>query len=61
VRGAMTAMQWLVEPLSKQRNFAHIGQGITFLIEQLEDAEIEVPMPMYALRDVPEHKLKQLA
>jgi hypothetical protein len=61
VRGAMTAFNWLMEPSYLQRNVASIHDGVNYLIDELQKASIQVPLEVFALRDVPERKLKQLA
>jgi hypothetical protein len=61
VRGAMTAFNWLMEPSYNQRSVPNIHEGVNYLIDELEKASIHVPLEVFALRDVPERKLKQLA
>ena len=61
VRGAMTAFNWLVEPVAQQRNVATIHEGLEYCIRCLEAAGIEVPPEVLLLRDAPERRLKQLA
>ncbi len=60
VRGAMTALNWLIEPVAQQRNVASIHEGIEYCIKSLAAAGIEVPPEVMALRDLPERRLKQL-
>jgi hypothetical protein len=60
-RGAMTAFNWLVEPVAQQRNVATLREGFEYCIKSLEAHNIEVPLEVLALRDAPERKLKQLA
>jgi hypothetical protein len=61
IRGGMTAFNWLMEPKYTQRYVATIHEGVNYLIEELERAKVDVPLEVFALRDVPERKLKQLA
>jgi hypothetical protein len=60
VRGAMTAFNWLIEPVAQQRNVANMREGIEYCIRCLETASIHVPPAVIALRDAPERRLKQL-
>ena len=60
VRGAMTAMNWLIEPVAQQRNVASLHEGIEYCIKSLEAAKIKVPDEVLALRDLPERRIKQL-
>jgi hypothetical protein len=61
VRGAMTAFNWLMEPKYTQRMVPSIHEGVNYLIDQLEVANVQIPLEVLALREVPERKLKQLA
>jgi hypothetical protein len=60
VRGAMTALNWLIEPIAQQRNVANLHEGIDYCIRCLEGAQIQVPHEVIALRDMPERRLKRL-
>jgi hypothetical protein len=61
VRGAMTAFNWLIEPIAPQANVATIRDGIDFCIARLKEAEMTVSDDIYAMREIPDRKLKQLA
>lgn len=61
VRGAVTALNWLIEPISVQRNVASVREGIDYCIARLEEAHIEVPPEVFALREASDHKLRKLA
>jgi hypothetical protein len=61
VRGAMTAFNWLVEPVAQQRNVPSLRAGIEYCITSLESAQVPVPLEVLGLREAHESRLKQLA
>jgi hypothetical protein len=59
VRGAMTAFNWLVEPVVQQRNVATVREGLVYCIGSLEANNLPVPLEVLALRDASDLELKQ--
>lgn len=61
VRGTMTAMNWLIEPLTPQRNVRSIKEALDFCLVSLQGAKVEVPSEVFALVEAPERQLKRMA
>jgi hypothetical protein len=59
VRGAMTAFNWLVEPVVQQRNVATVREGLLYCIAAMEEAKLPVPLDVLALRDASDLELKK--
>jgi hypothetical protein len=59
VRGAMTALNWLVEPVVQQKNVPNVREGLIYCIGALEAAKLAVPPEVLALRDATDLELKK--
>jgi hypothetical protein len=59
VRGAMTAFNWLVEPVVQQKNVPTVREGLIYCISALEAANLPVPAEVRALRDASDIELKK--
>jgi hypothetical protein len=60
VRGAMTALNWLVEPVVQQKNVPNVREGLMYCIGALEAAKLTIPPEVLALRDATDLELKRL-
>jgi hypothetical protein len=57
VRGALTALTWLLEPPTPQKHVRTLRDGLDFCIASLISANVAVPDNVRALLDGPERKL----
>jgi hypothetical protein len=57
VRGALTALTWLLEPITPQKHVRSLREGLDFCVASLISADVMVPDHVRALLDAPERKL----
>ena len=57
VRGALTALTWLLEPQTPQKHVRTLREGLDYCVASLIAAHVPVPDHVRALLDAPERKL----